>query len=60
MQTYRVYLTEEVEFSYDVVAKDESEAREKVLGGEYDEATYNIIDSHNCQIDGVEEVQQDD
>lgn len=56
MQTYRVYLTEEVEFSYDVVAKDESEAREKVLGGEHDEATYNIIDSHNCQIDGVEEV----
>jgi hypothetical protein len=56
MKTYRVYLTEEVEFSYNVVAKDESEAKEKVLGGEYDEATYNIIDSHNCQIDGVEEV----
>jgi hypothetical protein len=60
MKTYRVYLTEEVEFSYDVVAKDESEAKEKVLGGDYGETTYNIIDSHNCQIDGVEEIQQDD
>ena len=60
MKTYRVYLTELIEYSYDVVAKDESEAKEKVWDGEYDEATYNIIDSHNCQIDGVEEVEQDD
>lgn len=60
MKTYRVYLTELVEYSYDVVAKDESDAKEKVWGGEYDEDTYNLIDSHNCQIDGVEEVKQDD
>ena len=57
MKTYRVYLTEEIEYSYDVVAKDKSEAKEKVLGGEYDEATYNIIDSHNCQIESVEAIE---
>jgi hypothetical protein len=58
MNTFRVYLTEEIEYSYDVVAKDESEAKEKLLGGEYDEATYNIIDSHNCQIESVEEIKK--
>jgi hypothetical protein len=58
MNTFRVYLTEEIEYSYDVIAKDESEAKEKVLGGEYDEATYNIIDSHNCQIESVEEIKK--
>ena len=57
MKTFRVYMTELIEYSYDIVAKDESEAKEKVLSGDYDEDTYNLIDSHNCQIDGVESIE---
>jgi len=58
MKTFRVYMTEETEYSYDVVAKDESEARHKIFCGDIDEETYNIIDSHNCQIESVEEIEK--
>jgi hypothetical protein len=51
-------MTEETEYSYDVVAKDESEARHKIFCGDINEETYNIIDSHNCQIESVEEIKK--
>ncbi len=56
MKTFRVYMTEETEYSYDVVAKNITEAQNKILSGDIDESTYNIIDSHNCQIESFEEI----
>lgn len=49
-------MTEETEYSYDVVAKNITEAQNKILSGDIDESTYNIIDSHNCQIESFEEI----
>lgn len=53
MKTFKVYMSETVEYSYDVVAENAEQAKDKIYSGDYDENTYNIIDSHNAQIDEV-------
>ena len=55
MKTYRVYLTETVEYSYDVEAKSPEEARDKVYQGDYDDKTYEAWDAFDCEIKDVEE-----
>lgn len=50
---YRVYLQEVVEYSYDVKARTEAEARTKIEQGDYDYGTYNVIDSYNQEITGI-------
>lgn len=47
---FKVYLTEEVEFSYMVEAETEEQAREIVLSGDYDQDSYNIEGANHCQI----------
>ena len=46
MKTYRVYMSETLEYSYDVVAENVEQAKDKIYSGDYDENTYNIVDSH--------------
>lgn len=53
MKTYRVYMSEILEYSYDVVAENVEQAKDKIYSGDYDENTYNIVDSHGTQIDDV-------
>ena len=57
MKKFRVYMTETVEYSYDVEAKSPEEARDKVYQGDYDDKTYEVWDSFDCEIKDVEEVQ---
>ena len=57
MTTFRVYMTETLEYSYDVVAEDAKQAEDKIYSGDYDEDTYNIIDSYDIQINDVEVIQ---
>ena len=47
---FKVYLTEEVEFSYMVEAETEEQAREIVLSGDYDQDSYSIEGANHCQI----------
>lgn len=57
MKKFRVYMTETVEYSYDVEAKSPEEARDKVYQGDYDDKTYEVWDSFDCEIKDVQEIQ---
>lgn len=56
MKKFRVYMTEMVEYSYDVEAKSPEEAKDKIYQGNYDEATYEVWDSHDAQIEEIQEI----
>ena len=54
MKKFRVYMTEQVEFSYDVMAESEEQAKDLVYQGEFDADTYAVHDADHCQIVDVE------
>jgi hypothetical protein len=57
---FKVYITETIEYSYDVEAETVAEAESKVMEGEYDESTYEVYDSYDSQIVDVDEVIEDE
>lgn len=56
MKKFRVYMTETLEYSYDVEAKSPEEARDKAYIGDYDDKTYEAWDSFDCEIKDVQEI----
>ena len=56
MKKFDVYLTEELLIKYTVEADNADSARDKVLSGEYDSNTYQLIDALSCDIDSIDEV----
>ena len=56
MKKFDVYLTEELLIKYTVEADNADSARDKVLSGEYDSNTYQLIDALSCDIDSKDEV----
>ena len=56
MKTYDVLLSEEVLFKYTVEAESKEDAKELILSGEYDHATYRVVGSSECIIDSIIEV----
>jgi hypothetical protein len=56
MNKFRVYITETMEYSYDVEADTIAEAESKVMQGDYDDSTYEIHDAYNSEIVDVEEI----
>ncbi len=60
MTKFRVYITEKIEYSYDVEAETVAEAESKVMEGDYDESTYEVYDSYDSQIVDVDEVIEDE
>ena len=60
MTKFKVYITETIEYSYDVEAETVAEAESKVMEGEYDESTYEVYDSYDSQIVDVDEVIEDE
>lgn len=57
---FKVYITETIEYSYDVEAETVAEAESKVMKGDYDESTYEVHDSYDSQIVDVDEVVDDE
>jgi hypothetical protein len=57
---FKVYITETIEYSYDVEAETVAEAESKVMEGDYDESTYEVYDSYDSQIVDVDEVIEDE
>ena len=60
MSKFKVYITETIEYSYDVEAETVAEAESKIMEGDYDESTYEVYDSYNSQIVDVDEVIEDE
>jgi hypothetical protein len=60
MNKFKVYVTEIIEYSYDVEAETVAEAESKVMEGDYDESTYEVHDSYGSQIVDVDEVVEDE
>lgn len=56
MKKFRVYMTETIEYSYDVEAKSPEEAKDIIYQGNHDEETYVVWDSTNIQIEDVQEI----
>ena len=55
MKEFDVYLTEEILFTYTVMAETADEAREKILQGDIDYDSYEVIDSSECLIQKIEQ-----
>ncbi len=60
MSKFKVYITETIEYSYDVEAETVAEAESKIMEGDYDESTYEVYDSYDSQIVDVDEVIEDE
>ena len=60
MNKFKVYITETIEYSYDVEAETVAEAESKIMEGDYDESTYEVYDSYDSQIVDVDEVIEDE
>ena len=56
MKKFRVYMTETIEYSYDVEANSPEEAKDIVCQGNYDMDTYEVWDSFNFEIKDAEEI----
>lgn len=54
MKEFDVYLTEEILFTYTVMAETADEARDKLLQGDIDYDSYEVIDSSECLIQKIE------
>ena len=59
MKIFRVYMTETIEYSYDVEAKSPEEAKEIIYEGGFDDETYQVWDSFNSQIVDVQETEDE-
>jgi hypothetical protein len=57
MKKFRVYMTETLEYSYDVEAKSPEEAKDIIYQGDHDEETYEVWDSFDVQIEDVQEIE---
>ena len=59
MKKFRVAMSEQIIYSYDVVAENEEEARNLIYKGDYDLDTYKLYDSVDIQIDDVMEIKDE-
>lgn len=59
MKKFRVAMSEQIIYSYDVVAENEEEARDLIYSGDYDLDTYKLYDSVDIQIDDVMEIKDE-
>ncbi len=53
---FRVYIVEKIEYCYTVEAENSNDAADKVMDGDYDDNTYEILDSYDSHITDIEEV----
>lgn len=60
MSYFRVYVVETVESSYDVEAENVLEAERKVNAGDYDKATYKLVESYDSRIEDVESIEEEE
>ena len=56
MTKFRVYIIEKIEYCYTVEAETVAEAESKVMEGEDDDNTYEVLDSYDSHITDIEEV----
>lgn len=56
MTKFRVYIIEKIEYCYTVEAETVAEAESKVMEGDYDDNTYEVLDSYDSHITDIEEV----
>ena len=56
MTKFRVYIIEKIEYCYTVEAETVAEAESKVMEGEHDDNTYEVLDSYDSHITDIEEV----
>lgn len=59
MKKFRVYMTETLEYSYDVEAKSPEEAKDIIYQGDFDNETYEVWDSFDAQIEDVQEIEDE-
>ena len=56
MTKFRVYITEKIEYCYTVEAENSIDAANKIMDSDYDDDTYEIVDSYDSHITDIEEV----